>query len=394
MIVRHLLPAITTVLAITTSACSERGASGSRATFEVDSSGRYPVVTSHGRAAGWHATPLFTIGATEGDTIEFGSIRSILLDSAGTLYIADLRNRALKQFDSTGAFVRQIGREGAGPGEYRAPYSLAWLDGNLALLDPENTRVGLFNRVGLWMTSWLVQPITGPVVRLYRTPPGFSAFASRRTQAASQSVYVGYDANGPRDTIPLADRPTDLDTGIRCDRPDKAISYFSNPFAASFLQIPLGGGRLAIARTDAYRIAVLGGGGDTTLVIAGDATPAPVTDAHWEAGMVDWEKFRLDWPTAQCNKTSFNRPAAKPVLNWIFLDGAGKLWVEVQTIEGIRYDVFETTGRPLASVDGLPPSGELDPTVAGNRAAFVVVDSTTDVSSVRVFRIAQPGPGR
>lgn len=389
MTVRHRLPAIATAFMLTTIACAEKRASSSGATFEVDSTGRFPVVTSHGGAAGWQATPVFSIGSPEaGDTIEFGSIRSLLLDSAGTLIVADHRNRALKQFDSTGAFVRQIGREGAGPGEYRAPYSLAWLDGKLALLDPGNPRLALFSHGGDWITSWPVQPITGgQAVRLYRTPPSFSAFAFRRTATGSEQLYVQFDTTGPRDTVVQVSRPTDLDTGIRCDRPDKAISFFSNPYAASFLQIPLGSGRLAIARTDGYRIAILGRGRDTSMVIVADATTSPISDAEWAAAQEEWEKFRRDWPTAQCNRTSFTRPTVKPVLNWMFLDDTGRLWVEVQTSEGLRYDIFNAEGRLQATVTGLPASGGLDPSIAGDRAAFVVVDSTTDVQSVRVFRL-------
>jgi hypothetical protein len=376
------------VIVVCMLACGEKTAAVKQTTFAVDSSRGFPVITVQGRAERWQAAPLFTIGAIEGGAIEFGSVRSVLLDSAGVLVVVDDRNRTVNEFDSTGAFVRQIGRDGAGPGEYRNPYSVAWLDGNLALLDPGNTRLAVFDRAGKWVTSWPVQPLTGgQMVRLYRTPPAFSAFAYRRIEGGSQNLYVPYTPSGPQDTVALAPRPTDLERGIMCNRPDKAISFYSNPYAASFVQIPLGGGRQAIARTDAYRIAVLGKAGDTTLVITGDATPSPVTDADWKAGMADWEKFRVDWPTAQCDRTSFTRPPVKPVLNWLFLDGEGRLWVEVESSEGIRYDVFDDAGRPVASVDGLPRSDGLDPSVTGRRAAFVVRDSTTDAAAVRVFRL-------
>ena len=368
-------------------ACIEQAGTVGDATFSVDSSGAFTVITIRGRAESWQGTPLYTIGATEGGAIEFGSVRSVLLDSAGVLIVVDSRNRTVNAFDSTGALVRQIGRDGSGPGEYRQPYSVAWLDGNLALLDPGNTRLAVFDRSGKWVTSWPVQPLTGAqMVRLYRTPPAFAAFAFRRTEGGSQNLYVRYALDGPQDTLALADRPTDLERGIECQIPG-GISFFTNPFAASFLQIPLGGGRRAIARTDAYRITVLGRGGDTTLVIAGDATPASVTDDDWRTGMADWEKFQVQSPTAKCSRTSFTRPSVKPVLNWLFLDGEGRLWVEVESSEGTRYDVFDESGRPVASVDGLPRSEGLDPSVTGRRAAFVVRDSVTDVSAVRVFRL-------
>lgn len=371
------------------SACAGEDSVARSSSFDVDSSGRFPIITSRGRMPQWQATPLYAVGAVEGGPIEFGSIRSLLLDSAGTLVVVDSRSRTVSEFDSTGALVRQIGREGAGPGEYRSPYSVAWLDGNLALLDPGNTRVALFNRDRGWITSWIVQPITGGQnIRLFRAPPGFWAFAFRRTESGAQSLYVRYDASGPRDSIPLESRPTDLELGIECHRSDKAISFFSNPFAATFLQIPLADGRRAVARTNEYRIAILDRSRDTSLVITANATARPVTDADWNSGFADWEKFRAEWPTAQCNRTSFTRPASHPILNWLFLDGEGRLWVEVLTSEGVRYDIYDANGHPVANVDGLPPSEGIDPSAIAGRVAIVVRDSTTDVASARVFRVA------
>ena len=40
----------------------------------------------------------------------------------------------------------------------------------------------------------------------------------------------------------MAARPTDLEFGVTCHRPDKAISFYSNPYAASFLQEFVGEG--------------------------------------------------------------------------------------------------------------------------------------------------------
>jgi hypothetical protein len=46
---------------------------------------------------------------------------SISVDREGNLYIADITNRRVQMFDKAGAFVRQIGRQGQGPGEYSFP---------------------------------------------------------------------------------------------------------------------------------------------------------------------------------------------------------------------------------------------------------------------------------
>ena len=66
----------------------------------------------------------------------------------------------------------------------------------------------------------------------------------------------------------MAARPIGPGTRRRRGSAGHGHQLLDEALGRSFIQIPLGVGRLAIARTDAYRIAVLGRGGDTTLVIA------------------------------------------------------------------------------------------------------------------------------
>lgn len=139
----------------------------------IDTTRSYPVTQSLGNAPIWSANLVYTLGGSEGPT-EFGSIRSVLLSGDQSLYVADPSYVAVSVFDSTGRFVRQLGREGSGPGEYRDPYSLAWLGRGLALLDPGNSRIGLYEPSGGWATSWNVPRVSGgQFIRLYRTPPTF-----------------------------------------------------------------------------------------------------------------------------------------------------------------------------------------------------------------------------
>ena len=333
------------------------------------------------------ATLLYTVGAA-GGSVELGEIRSLLLDPQGGLYVVDPSHKTLTRFDSTGRLVRQFGREGAGPGEYRRPYSIAWLEGRLALLDPGNVRLTLYDSAGGWVASWPVQPITGgQVIRLYRTPPDFWAYGIRRVDNRSETVFIHYSATGPVDTLPVLRPPEGFAQGRMCNRPDKAITFFDQPFGPTFIVIPAPGGLRAVVTTSAYRIALLDRQGDTVRVIERSAATAPITDAEWEAANEEWRKFRAEWPTASCDRADFSRPAAKPPLAHLFYDDGGRLWVELIAPDGPRYDVFGPDGRLELTVTGLPASGGRDPSVAGDRIALAGEDST-GVPVVRVFRIA------
>lgn len=350
----------------------------------VDSSGAFPVLTAPREAPEWRAEPIVVVATAGGESGEFGSIRSILLAPDGTLYVVDPSKRALSIFDSTGRFVRVLGREGSGPGEYREPYSIAWMGKSLAVLDPRNGRLGLYDSTGHWLTSWPVWSITGSqFIRLYRTAP--TAWLYGAGPKLSDGVFIRYTASGPQDTLPLLHPPEPLSRSRNCESPDSGSHYFPQPFGTSLFQIPAGGGTRALALSTAYRIAIVDAKGDTLRLIVRTPALAPISDLDWAEANADWVTFRQEWPTATCDRGEFSRPATKPPIVHLFLDDIGRLWVERATPNGPQYDVFSQNGLLLATVVGLPASEGIDPTVAGDRIAFVSHDSI-DSPVVRVFR--------
>ncbi len=370
--------------------CASTADTSSGFAVAIDSTGAYPVIRSTGTPPAWSSTLLTTVGSVEGGPSEFGRVRSVLLGRNGSLYVADPSYKRLSVFDSLGAFHAQWGRDGGGPGEYRDPYSVAWLHDSLALLDPGNARIGLYAPDGTWLRSWPAQRLTGDQsIRLYRSPPdAFWVYAFRPTANGSEGLFVRYTSEGAADTL-LAPRPAPgLIQAAMCNRPDGALSFFQAPFSASMHLLPTPRGERVVAMSTAYRIAFLGAAGDTLRVIERAVEPAPVSDEEWEAGLASWRKFRTDWPTAACDRTSFDRVTAKPVLDRLLFDDEGRLWVEVLTASGRQYDVHDPDGRLIATVTGLPPAGSIEPSVVAGRIALVVPD-TSGVAFVQVHRIGR-----
>ena len=93
--------------------------------------------------------PRIQIGSVDNDASAlFGVTDAIRLRDGGFL-VADGGSRALKFFDSRGAYVRSLGRAGDGPGEFRGLYRVAELeDGRIAALDVILARVTLFSTDG------------------------------------------------------------------------------------------------------------------------------------------------------------------------------------------------------------------------------------------------------
>ncbi len=100
-----------------------------------------------------------SIGTLEGDsTLMFGSIQQIAVDADGGIYAFDRQVPALRYFNARGEYVRTLGREGAGPGEYRdVALGLAVLsDGRVVMRDPRNARLNFYAPDGTPSDHWPV----------------------------------------------------------------------------------------------------------------------------------------------------------------------------------------------------------------------------------------------
>ena len=75
-------------------------------------------------------TELWRIGE-EDDDVVFGQIGGMVVDDDGRLYVPDLQARQIAVFSSSGEFLRNLGREGEGPGEFREPSGLVVLSDGL-----------------------------------------------------------------------------------------------------------------------------------------------------------------------------------------------------------------------------------------------------------------------
>ncbi len=75
----------------------------------------------------------------------------------GEIYVADgYGNFALHRFDTNGSLISTWGKPGTAAGEFSTPHCV-WVDqlDRVLVADRENNRICVFDRDGLYMTSWL-----------------------------------------------------------------------------------------------------------------------------------------------------------------------------------------------------------------------------------------------
>ena len=364
------------------SACT--GSEQRATTTQVDTIGDIVHVRSIPAAVTWSLTELMTIhGGDHGFTAV-----SMAVDRDRNLYIADYVEATIQVFDSTGAWIRAIGRRGAGPSEFEDLYSIAWLGDTLVALDPGNSRVGLLTRSGDWLGHRQQRRIGGDGVRLIQGDRAVYAPGVLVRDSVVVATLIRHTADGWKDTVELPDRRRGQPPiGIVCETPDGGIHGFSIPFSSRPLLTVSPGGDLVLARSGEYRIS-FARAGDTIRVVEAPANPIPVIAAEWADSLRSYQAWKEKFAGAPCDPPGVSAPATRPVIQDIWFDDEGRMWVERTDQGGATFDVFNTDGILMASLPGPTRDHGVIPTVRNGRL-YVLVSMESGEHTVQVYQVVK-----
>jgi hypothetical protein len=107
-----------------------------------------------------HFVDEMSIGALEGEEeYMLGAINQIAVDEDGGIYAYDFREPSIRYYDADGTYVRSLGGEGEGPGEYRDAVLAMKVrrDGRLVIRDARNLRLSLYGPDGSFSEQWHVE---------------------------------------------------------------------------------------------------------------------------------------------------------------------------------------------------------------------------------------------
>ncbi len=394
-------------------ACGERSGDPASRTgswqARVDTLGDTVVVHTRAGSA-WSALSLveeLRIGRLDGAEHEmFGTVGALGVTANGDVLIYDGQATALRRFGADGTYRGTIGREGAGPGEYRNVAGLVALDdGRLVLSDFGNRRFNVYGAGGELLDTWGLQPTIAEQRPLYVHADGgvfLHTALIARTPPVIRPVLIRLDASGtPMDTTPVP--YTDYERPSLNAETERGTIGTYVPFTAAPAWSVTAAGDLVSMLGDRYALHVRRKDG-SVLRIMRDAAPVPVSAderAAEEARVTEIFRPRVnDW-----RWDGPRIPDTKPPIGWVHTGRDGTLWVRTAqpgTVippeerlprartfvrEPVVFDVFAADGRYLGALPA-PEGMLLQPyPVIGRDHVWAVVRDADGVDVVARFRI-------
>lgn len=294
----------------------------------------------------------------------FGDIRGVQAARDGTIFVLDYQAIEVRVFSPDGEFLRTIVRQGEGPGEVREANgivlsgdTLLWVNdhGQWAIVgvDPRGEELrrftkpirsygyiwdGTFDRQGRY---WRQDQHAGDEEEVVDEETG-------PYEGSFRVYYKSYDLSTEEvDSVYMGESTYRGYASVR----ETESSYYQIPFAVTDIAVVDPSGGFWNANTGSYRLVRRGEGGDTLMVIEASLPRVPVTSedrSSYVQEIVDRRPEELRAAEA----VAVLMPDFKPVLEDMFMDDEGRLWVKraVPADTPPFFDLFSDDGDYLGSI--------------------------------------------
>lgn len=348
-----------------------------------------PGPTSWEGTNGWQLELVHEVTGPEGTPGELIDPRSLALDDAGRAFVVDQKPAVIKVYGADGQFIRTIGGEGAGPGEFRVGF-LAVHQGLVVLQDPQTTRTTVWDTTGTMVRNWVSTCCYWSNIQVDRQ--GLVYIPSMLPRAADDRAsrgtpYVRWTLEGVvHDTVwvPTGSGDTKQWTvtvgeGGR-NQMMMSTSVPLSPILVSGFN-PAGG--FLVGWSEGYQIAGMPNSTDTSTVFGRAWTPAPVTAERKQAEV---ERMIAQVGT-EYGEENLRRtfkvediPATAPAFVAFHVDGNGNRWIRLDPgldTTRTRFDLFTAAGVLLGEVS-VAPALPLYGAMAFGRDELVVARENAD----------------
>jgi len=349
--------------------------------------------------------PLASIGSDDAsDDYSLYRVMAALRLPNGNIVIANSGTSQLKFYDSSGVFLRSVGRAGDGPGEFRRMWGAWHVGDSIFVSDYGPGRVTVYSNEGEF----------GRAVTLEKAPDTFMVTAVGGFSDGSMlSFEFVIDRNAPPgDGIEYIDsnylyrrysrEGSVLDSlGVFFSRETvREATTITNPTTGETgmgmvsATAPFSREGTTVARGDylyngsggAYEIQVFTRDGTLRRLVRRPIPRPAVTEQDMDLFREDWLEDANDWMKKRVLDLRF--PDTKPAYGTFKVDALGNIWVADYSLAR-KYNtgawtVFDPEGRMLGVVQ-IPPAGSV--TTIGDDYVMGVWRTELDVEQVRAYRV-------
>lgn len=343
---------------------------------------------------GWRIVEERVIAPQSGSPGEIGDPDGVAIGDDGSVYLMQRKPHAIKVYGPDGTFLRNIGRDGEGPGEFRMGYIGVHGD-TIALQDPALYRFTTYLADGTLLQS---RAAPGDWVSSYLDIDRQGRAAVPGGVAGSDGYYgvmLRITMNGTvLDTIivPEDDRPRKMWRASWVNAQGRTMNMrMSAPLQPQMHQRYRSDGLLVYGTTDKPELILSRTGRDTSLIIRTSTPTIAITPAQGDSlfkANLDGMEWKAEW---LLEGSRADVPATWPPWTTFGVDRRGHIWLGIPGTQGgvAAAQVFDSSGVLLGTVP-LPHPRVLAGSWGGDRIALL--DETAEgFSIVRIFRLERHG---
>ena len=352
----------------------------------------------------WRLSSDGTIGSEfKGANYQFTRIVGVAVGARGVIYVADASTNDIRVFDSAGVFVRAIGRDGNGPGEFRSLRSIGFVGDTLWAIDAGLRRTSLFSREGRLLSTIANSSPVG----------GATGFTLQMTAVLGHGRALGVaeagmrsGASRAREPILMLDRTGSvLDTVawinashqiFRVVSPRGATGFVLQPFSDAGLVIPHSEGSTVFvvdrsvatnARNASFQVSAIRWDGDTAWSRRIPYSPVPLARERADSFVTALRRSFLPGGVSaeDIRRQAFTPEFLTPVAGGIAATD-GSLWLRRdEHLSTVEYWIVNRTG--VVRTLQLPRTNAI--MAANDTFAWAVSADNDGVPTITRYRIVQ-----
>ena len=355
-----------------------------------------PTASMHGQPR-WTLDPqpvLEIASESQGPNTLFTRIAHVEQLRTGELIVLDGATRELRFFDARGRFIRKIGRNGAGPGEFRETSGVAIAGDQIHVFDGSSKRITRFDLAGTLRSTIIVaEP---PDARRGIWSYTLGGFIDDRPVFLA-SGFPSRNSAPPRytDSLPQYIYSADAATARPIGEMALMDAFFESPknkgdvIFGRFTSSAVGGGRLYVTDGGRFEVRVYDKSGTRLSTISRDIPMSRVSESDFD----DYVTYRMQFARTSSRSVMRERlspvPRAehRPSISELLVDDRKNVWIRHWSIPGSRPSRWSGLNESGGLRAELTMPARFKPvTIRGDVVAGVFLDDD-DVEGIRLLRV-------